>query len=588
MNSGKKSFLILAGRTMDNVFIEALADKIRDSKRASSNAEWICENTTLGGRPFSFKDHEFQIGIVNDTSQNVCIKKLSQVGLSEISIRKTLAFLGRWNGTRCMYSFPNVLLKNHNSKSRIGPIIRETFPQRAGDVRSTDLYQINSSFLYMASCSEADATSNPVDMLVLDELDLADQEIVVLMNSRTQHSQWKIRETLSTPTFSDFGIDAEFKTSDQRQYVYKCEHCNNVFVPKYDLEHVVFPNMPTDVEDLVFDVTPDVAAILDYDNAYVRCPKCGKAINPADATRREWVATYPEKSALKHGYQILPFSSGLLSLKYLVTTVAEGIAKNQARRVINTTLGETYNGGDSRLSISEIEKCFVSPKRPEIPKDKPIFFGLDMGMGCHLTIVSADGGDVLLFEVIPQEDVEERIADLLENYNVVNGMIDRAPFIPTAYKLRDISDGRVFPVVYSENNKRAVPYKEVTGDIAYYQVDRTLALDAVTEAVRSGKIKFYGYGNQHDVIVTHLMDMVRDDSNEKVRYLKLKGNDHYYHSLGYALTAVYLKQMNEALSDDPTGSIVAFAGVSQKPLDCYDILSYSGLSSRHHRVISRR
>ena len=277
-----------------------------------------------------------------------------------------------------------------------------------------------------------------------------------------------------------------------------------------------------------------------------------------------------------------------MSIKYLVTTVAEGIAKNQARRVINTTLGETYNGGDSRLTASEIEKCFVTPKCPEIPKDKPIFFGLDMGMGCHLTIVSADGGEVLKFEVIPQEKVEERITDLLENYNVINGMIDRAPFIPTAYKLRDISDGRVFPVVYSENNKRAVPYKEVTGDIAYYQVDRTLALDAVTEAVRSGKIKFYGYANQHDVIVTHLMDMVRDDTDEKIRYKKLRGTDHYYHSLGYALTAVYLKQMSDAMTDAPTESVVGFMGVEQKPLDCYDILSYSGGSSNHHRILSRR
>ena len=573
---------------MTNVFMDSLVAKIRDSKTTISNAEWICENTTLQGKPYSFKNHEFQIGIVNDTFPRICTIKTSQIGLTECSSRKTLAFLARNTGTRCMYSFPDIRLRNNNSKTRFGPMIRDAFPPKASDIRSTELYQINSSFLYMASCSESDATSNPVDMLVLDELDLCDSELSVLLGSRLQHSQWKIRETLSTPTFSDYGIDAEYKTSDQRQYVYKCEHCNNVFVPQYDLKHVYFPNMPKDVEDLVFDVSPDIAAILDYENSYVRCPNCLKPINPADASRREWVAKYPERSNIKHGYQLLPFSSGLLSIKYLVTTVAEGIAKNQARRVINTTLGETYNGGDSRLTASEIEKCFVTPKCPEIPKDKPIFFGLDMGMGCHLTIVSADGGEVLKFEVIPQEKVEERITDLLENYNVINGMIDRAPFIPTAYKLRDISDGRVFPVVYSENNKRAVPYKEVTGDIAYYQVDRTLALDAVTEAVRSGKIKFYGYTNQHDVIVTHLMDMVRDDTDEKIRYRKLHGTDHYYHSLGYALTAVYLKQMSDAMSDAPTESVVGFMGVEQKPLDCYDILSYSCGSSNHHRILSRR
>ena len=91
---------------MTNVFMDSLVAKIRDSKTTISNAEWICENTTLGGRPFSFKNHEFQIGIVNDTHDRIVTKKISQVGLSEISIRKTIAFLARYPGVRAMYSFP--------------------------------------------------------------------------------------------------------------------------------------------------------------------------------------------------------------------------------------------------------------------------------------------------------------------------------------------------------------------------------------------------------------------------------------------------------------------------------------------------
>lgn len=571
-----------------NVFLDSLVCKIRDSKRSASMADWISENTSIAGKKFSFRGHEFQIDIANDMCPNLSVLKLSQMGITEILIRKTLAFLARNNGTRAMYSFPTDLLKKANAKSRMKFLLTNDFPARPDDVRSTDLMQIQDSFLYVASCSEADATSNPVDMLVIDELDLSDMEIVSLFNSRIQHSQWKIRQRISTPTFTDFGIAAEFEAGDQRQYFATCPHCNNKFVPQYDLEHVYIPNLPKDVEDLVFDISPETAAILDYDNSYVRCPKCLKPIDPGDPTGREWVATYPERSSTHHSYQILPFSSGLLSIKYLVTTVAEGIAKNQARRVINTTLGKTYNSSDNRLDIADIEKCFVTPKVPDIPKDKPIFFGLDMGMGCHLTIVSADGGEVLRFEVIPQDKVQERIEHLLANYNVIFGLMDRAPFIPTAYALRDFSEGRAYPVVYSENNKRAVPYKEVTGDIAYYNVDRTLALDAVSEAVRSGRIKFYGYQNQHDIILTHLRDMVRDDTTDKVRWQKLHGNDHYFHSLGYALTAVYLKQMNDALSDAPTGVCVGFNGISQKPLDCYDILSYSGGSSNNHRILSRR
>ena len=121
---------------MTNVFMDSLVAKIRDSKTTISNAEWICENTTLQGKPYSFKNHEFQIGIVNDTFPRICTIKTSQIGLTECSSRKTLAFLARNTGTRCMYSFPDIRLRNNNSKTRFGPLIRDAFPPKASDIGS--------------------------------------------------------------------------------------------------------------------------------------------------------------------------------------------------------------------------------------------------------------------------------------------------------------------------------------------------------------------------------------------------------------------------------------------------------------------
>lgn len=561
---------------MKNSFLGNLASKIQDSRKKTSVSEWVCENTTLAGKKFSLYRHEFQKAILDDMHPNLSVMKISQVGLTELSLRKAIAFLARNNGTRCMYSFPTMLLKQNNSKTRLKPLISTDFPARPDDVRSSDVYQIGDSFLYMASCSEADATSNPVDALFIDEIDLSDMEIVSLLNSRLQHSQWKIRQRLSTPTFAQFGIDREFQDGDQRQYIFRCPHCNHIFVPQYDLKHVYIPNLPKTVEDLVFDVDVGMAAGLDYENSYVRCPKCLKPIDPGDPTGREWVAKYPERSTNAHSYQILPFSSGLLSIKYLVMTVAEGISKNQARRVINTTLGQTYSDSSTRLETADIERCFVSPKKPEIGKDTPVFFGLDMGMGCHLTVVSSDGHEVLWFEVVPQDKVEERIKELLDNYNVIGGIMDRAPFIPTAYAIRDYSEGRAFPCVYSQNNKRAVPYKEIDGSVTYYNVDRTMSLDAVAEGIRSKKLKFFGYGEFHDTIVTQLRDMFRDDTPDtQPKWVKMSGNDHFFHSLGYALTAVYLKTMNDLMAETNPNTSLFFGGQEQKPVDCYDILSYN-------------
>lgn len=44
--------------------------------------EWICANTTLKRRPFSFEHYEFQKAIADDMHPNLYVKKISQVGLA--------------------------------------------------------------------------------------------------------------------------------------------------------------------------------------------------------------------------------------------------------------------------------------------------------------------------------------------------------------------------------------------------------------------------------------------------------------------------------------------------------------------------
>lgn len=573
----------------DNMFFKELVHQIQDEKRESSMSEWICENTTLAGKKFSFKGHEFQIDIANDMHPNITVKKLSQMGITEVMIRKTLGFLVRNNGTRAMYSFPTILLKNNNAKTRMKPLMTSDFPQRTDDVRSTDLMQINDSFLYMASCSEADATSNPVDLLVLDELDLSDPEIVSLYNSRLQHSSWKMKWRLSTPTFASYGIDAAFESSDQRQYFYRCQHCGHWHVPKFDLEHVYIPNLPSGVEDLVFDINPIMAATLDYENSYVCCPKCRKPLDLSDSSEREWVAKFTERSNSHHGYQILPFSSSILSLKYLIQTVSDEVSKNHTRRAMNTILGETYSDGSSRLEVRDIESCFASPSIQDIPEDAPIYLGLDMGVSCHLVVLSENGYDVLRFEIINMENVVDRIKWYLDNFKVVGGMVDRHPFIPTAYGLRDCSEGRISPCVYASSNKRETPVSERDGTIAYYGVDRTMALDAVAEKVRRHEFRFYGYGDLKETIITHLRDMFREDSVEdKPKWVKMQGTDHFFHALGYALTAIHIKRTNDLLDNKNPNLFVDIMGVKKNNLECYDILSYNSTVNGNKRIISRR
>ena len=198
-----------------NPYIKSIVEKIESINKDTSMAEWICNNTTLKGQPFSFKRHEFQRQILDDMHPNLCCKKLSQVGLTEGQIRKTLGFLIQNPGTNALYSFPTTEMRDRNSKTRIRPILDRDFPKFGGkegkEVRNNSIMQLGDSFLYIAGNSEADATSTPVDMIINDELDLSDMEIIALFNSRYQHSDFKIKQMFSTPTFTGYGVSLDMR-----------------------------------------------------------------------------------------------------------------------------------------------------------------------------------------------------------------------------------------------------------------------------------------------------------------------------------------------------------------------------------------
>lgn len=522
-----------------NEFLERLQNRIKSSRNNETVAQWVCNNTTLGnGRHFSLYRHRFQEEILNDLHPNLCVKKLSQMGITEISIRKAIYFLSNNPGTNVLYTFPSIDMKKRNAQTRFKPIFDRDFPSEKGDslIRNTDIMQLGTSFMYVSANVEGDATSTPVDFIINDEYDLSNQEFLALVNSRIQHSNFKIKQAFSTPTWENFAVSLEYSTSDQREYWCQCEHCNHWQIPMYNLDNVFIPGLPDTVEDLRRDIDPTLAVSLDLDNAYVKCSKCGKPLNLGDDAKREWVAKYPDRTHSR-GYWIRPFSSDLLSIKYLVTTMADFIKKDQIRRGVNTILGEEYADKNSRLEIKDIMECMVDDRIPDIDKSKPCFVGIDVGVSCHLTI-STNDADVVLFEVIAFDRLIDRLKELNEKYNIVCGAIDRHPQIILSNMVRDWSEGRIFPVIYN-GIRDADPHTDIAGNIDYYNVNRTNDLDTVKELINTHKMKFYGYGNLKSTIIEHLRDMYRDDGvdGKEPRWIKMTGNDHFFHSIGYSFVA---------------------------------------------------
>lgn len=520
----------------NNPYLQALAEKVIRQKTDSDMAEWVCNNTTLAGGPFSLKNRGYQRAVLADMHPNLCCKKLSQIGMTECQIRKALGFMVMNPGTRVLYTFPTKILKDNNSAPRIRPIFDTDFPGQ-GDIRNNNILQIGSSFLYISGGSESDVTSTPVDMILNDEIDLGTSEFYALANSRLQASVYQIKQSFSTPTFENFGISADYNSSDQREYFVKCPHCNEWQVPLYDLESVYIPKLPKFIQRLT-DIKEDVAVGLDYDNSCVVCKKCRHPLDLSDDAIREWVPTYPSREHHR-GYQIRPFSTNLLSIKYLVMTMADCIKRGQIRRGYNTVLGEEYKEGDARIDVKAIKKCFKSQVVPEVSPDKPVYIGIDEGLTCHIVLYT-DGAAFAFIRVI-YDQLLSKVKELDKKYNIVAGAIDRYPYTPLSNDIRDMTEGRIQPVVYG-GQKIAEPKHEQDKAISFYMCNRTHALDAVKSKIVNGEVDFYGYYDQEELITEHLQDMAREDvPGKQPEWVKLNGNDHYFHAFGYALLAKQIK-----------------------------------------------
>jgi hypothetical protein len=514
-----------------------------DSNASQSMGEWITANTTLKKRPFSFQDYPFQKAIADDMHSNLSVKKCSQVGLTEVQLRKYLAILTRSQALSGIFSLPNEKMFTKIYNGRIKPILEQDAvfnpPSATKPTRSKDQIQIRDSFGYITACTEGDATSISADFLFHDELDLSPQEIIALYQSRLQGSDMRITQSFSTPTFVNFGIDKNYKASDQREYTMKCEACNHIQIPRFTPRFVHLDHFPFDVEEFTELTAQDINQ-LNLENVYVKCEKCGARLDLSNADQREWVATYPSRLNTR-GYQVRPFSTHRIKPDYIFKQLANYQERSFTRGFYNTVLGEEYTSADAKIQRADVEACMAkgTASIPNISWNTPCYIGIDVGMTCYITVSYDDHEGwphYVLFETVPAAFLVRRVEEILKIYNIVQGTIDRFPYTNEANELRDITHGRIMPVQYRGNHGLQPVFEPDTKVISHYSSNNTIALDRVQALVSNRKMVISGYQGQREVVIDQLTDMVRNDSPDQEdmgTWLKVSGNDHYMHSIAF-------------------------------------------------------
>lgn len=509
-------------------------------------SRWISENTLIRGKPYSYKKREYQKRILDSPAKDMVIRKCSQIGISEIMVRKALGLCGMLSGFTTIYTLPTATLAKILMKTRVNTVIRGS-PYLKNMISETDSVDVkefgDGSFLYMNGAASTNAPiSIPADCLIHDEVDFSDLFVLSQYQSRLTNSDYKMKTKLSTPTLPGRGIDAEFSHSKRHFNFAKCNHCGFYFIPDY-YKHVRIPGYTGEIMDINKRNIHTIA----HQEAFVECPKCGAEPNLGHE-HREWVCENPGENHAAEGIQVSPFDvPGIITPGYLVESSTKYAAIGE---FVNFNLGLPYFSQESVLSPDEIRGA-ISAARHEGASS--YVMGVDMGKTWHFVVCACfnDGSmQVVHIEDVPIGKAKERYTQLRLQYRVRVTVIDSLPYTDMVSALQVI-DFNLWACVYTQTKgTHLFTTKQVEGDysdgtqfVRQINVARDRTFDALMSFMRSGQFSKWTCARDDD-FVTHCTDMRRvKDWNSRTQTLEFRwlksedGNDHYFFALSYAFLA---------------------------------------------------
>jgi hypothetical protein len=512
------------------------------------------------GERFTFKDHEYQIDIIRDTSFRLAVQKCSQVGLSELMVQKTLGILGVMPNIRIIFSLPTKEMAMAFSKDRFDGAITQSDHYSAmvgsGD-NSASQKKLGQSLLYVIGTFGAkSAISVPAEFIISDEVDFSNPIILGKLESRIRHAKSVdekgnrgYRYRFSTPTHEGFGINIDFLKGDQRYYMCRCEHCNKFVLPSF-YRDLILPGFTKDIKELRKD---DIDSNrYDVDNAWIKCPECGKNLfaSLCNPERREWVAKHPEN--WDHSYQVFPWDVPKYNSPSAILRQMSGYPL--LSDFMNFVIGLPYSDADNSFLTGIGHKAaYCTLERwifGQYIVNCPTFGGMDVGKLCHMIVAAKIGTKV---HVVAAEKIENtrdnpaapQVLARYDYYRMHKLCIDAGPDISLVNALLSAREG-IQSVVYVNEIKGPVPIKAAQDD-KVINADRTKTLSLLLADHNNGDILYMGHEQTRDEIFDHLATTKKQRAKEAdgsltEKFIKTDKNDHWVHGLNYMRIAILASQ----------------------------------------------
>jgi len=535
-------------------FYDRITGALDRSNSLRGLTDWICKHTRLDGNQFSFKHHEYQKHIVNDPHSRKNVKKCSQVGLSELSVRITLGFLAISRSKRAIYTLPTSRFASKFSKDRFDPVIEESEFLSSLRVRSADsaeMKRLGSCTLYMnGTYGQGAAISVPAHLLVHDEIDFSDGSVISTYQSRLRHAEEDeygfkgITYRFSTPTVKGFGISEAFESSTKNYYLVKCSSCNEWAAPDF-FRDVVLPGFDGDLS--TFSNLDAKNPTYKLQESYIACHKCGANLTNdlRDPSRREWVAMCPD--AREAGWQVSPYDVPVYN-----TTPSLLLQAGDYKRIgdwWNFTLGLEYEDADNTFLSDPFNKGRISTWTPPEVGAAGTFAGVDVGKISHLVIGHDINGkpEIIFSERIKMtSDVQlsEKIKQRMDQFGVGLLVIDAMPDFSTALTLIGMSrPGQVYANYYQQkppkNKLTNYVINEVESVVSSY---KTGVFDEFCK-LHNGYNIAYPKHPETDEVERHMKNLKKIINNMAATIDEAQGvwistgEDHYGHAMNYAMIA---------------------------------------------------
>jgi hypothetical protein len=500
------------------------------------------------GAPFpgkwEFLRHPWSKDMHDFTEEMAVGQKSAQMAYTETAMNKVF-FHVDIRKESAIYVLPTEENAQKFSASRFDPALELSKHLAAifSDVKNVTHKRAGTANLFIrGSVSRNKLVSDPVSLMIFDEVDEMHQENIPLAVERMSGQQFYQAFFLSTPTATNFGINKYFQRSTQDHWVFPCPHCSRHVELSYPDCLVITADTDTDPKLL---------------DSYIICPECKHKLEHKDKTsflpKGRWISSFSNR--IIRGFYINQLYSSTVAPWKIAETAIKSISDPvEEQQLWNSKLGLPHTIKGANVTDAELEACTKNYKKyMSCDPNYLVTMGVDVGKWLHVEIdrwffdhevpASFDTGLSADAELLWQGKVKdfESLDILMRDFAVKSAVVDAEPETRKAMEFAQ----RFKPLVklcdyfHKISTRQLVPRE---GDEDVILVNRTIWLDTSLGRFRSKKISIpidTDLEYKEQVKVPARIYKKDKDGNPRGIYVS-SDDDHFAHARNYSEIALPL------------------------------------------------